>query len=201
MRSHTFLPSSCAAFGLALAGCAVLPIIPDSGLSVVNLVIAAIADDWLNGLMLALTLGLPYGFGFAVAVCAGARGRFGATAVKATALLLVLEVSLLALLLAHSGEGLAPWALLGVTGTALLSVLVQDIGARTRGVPTPTSFYTRWGAVLTAATFGWLRLQFIGHEPPGVAVIATCGCAALLAAAARGSSQRSASVDSEPLTP
>lgn len=185
MRRDSPPPLHVGLLGLLLFFCAALPFDPDSGTTVVSLIVRALGDDWLSGLMLAITVGLPFGFGLSVAVHVFLRGRFGYVAIKAAAMLLLLEVSLLALLLAHEGEGLAPWALLGVSGSALLGVLTEQLQRRVHPGLTPISFYIRWGALLIAATFGWLRLQFIGNDAPGACITATAVCAALLAGLSR----------------
>lgn len=167
-----------------LFGCALLPIDTDSGFSIVDVVLLVLRDDIVAGLLIALTLGLPFGFGLLVAVHVATRRTFGAMAIRGASMLLLIEVTLLAMSIANQGEGIAPWALLGVSGSALLGMLGEAMRARVDGVPTAPAFHVRWGAVLIAATFGWLRLQFIGHEPPGLAIIATGICAALLAGAA-----------------
>ena len=169
--------------GLALAGCGVLPLEP-SGLSIVDLLLAFVRRDPWMGLSLGLTLGLPYGFGLLVAAHGATRGTFGAWGLRAATSLLILEVFLLGLLLAVRGAGLAPWALAGVSGSALLARVGEALAARAASRTTPPAFFIRWGAVLVAATFGWIRLQFVGDPTmPGIAIMATCGCAALLAAA------------------
>ncbi len=178
------LPWPCGVLGALLFGCALLPLDDDSGFSIIDVVLLVMRDDVIAGLLLSLTLGLPFLFGLVVAVHVATRRTFGTTALRGAAMLLLIEVTLLAMTLANQGEGIAPWALLGVSGSALLGMLGEAMRARVDGIPTAPAFHVRWGAVLIAATFGWLRLQFIDHEPPGLAVVATCLCAALLAGAA-----------------
>lgn len=173
----------CGVLGALLAGCALLPLDPDSGQSVFDLVVDVVRGDLLSGLLLGLTVGLPYVFGLLVAAHGASRGTFGAWAIRRGTELLIVEVFLLGLLIANRGQGFAPWALLGVSGSAILARVGEVFAARVR--PTPVLFFTRWGALLVAATFGWLRLQFLGGGvQPGIALTATCICAAMLAAAA-----------------
>lgn len=169
--------------GALLAGCVLLPVDADTGLSVFDLVLLVLRDDVVSGLLLGLTLGLPYVFGLLVALHGLGRGRFGAWGIRGATDLLIVEVFLLGLQLAKGDHGIAPLSLLGVSGSALLARLGESFAARVR--PTPVTFFMRWGALLIAATFGWLRLQFIGGDVrPGIAITATAVCAALLAATA-----------------
>ncbi len=173
----------CGILGALLAGCALLPVDADTGTSVLDLFVDVLRGDVLAGLMLGFTIGLPYVFGLLVAMHGASRGTFGAWAIRSATGLLILEVFLLGLAIANRGQGIAPWALLGVSGSALLARVGEAFAARTR--PTPPMFFVRWGALLVAATFGWIRLQFIGGEiRPGIAILATCFCAAMLAATA-----------------
>ena len=169
--------------GALLAGCVLLPVDPDTGLSVFDFLIRMLRDDLVSGLLLTLTLGLPYVFGVLVAMHGLGSGRFGAWGIRSANDLLVVEVFLLGLNLANGGRGIAPYALLGVSGSAMLARLGEFFASRVR--PTPPMFFIRWGALLIAATFAWFRVQFIGGDVrPGIAITATAVCAALLAATA-----------------
>jgi hypothetical protein len=173
----------CGAVGAVLFGCCLLPLDADSGTSVFGLVMDVLRADFFSGLMLGLTVGLPYVFGLLVLFHALTRGAFGAWGIRSAQALLIAEVFMLGLMIANRGQGIAPLALLGVSGSAMLARLGELFAARVR--PTSVMFYVRWGALLIAATFGWLRLQFVGGDvEPGIAIVATALSAAMLAAAA-----------------
>lgn len=173
----------CGVVGGLLFFCGLLPANADSGTSVFELVLDVMRADFMSGLFLGLTLGMPYVFGLLVLVHGLTRATFGAWAIRSAQTLLIVEVFLLGLLIANRGQGIAPLALLGVSGSAMLARLGEVFAARVR--PTPVAFFTRWGALLIAATFGWLRLQFVGGDvEPGIAIVATALSAAMLAAAA-----------------
>ncbi|MCR9166133.1 MAG: hypothetical protein ACE37F_21830 [Nannocystaceae bacterium] len=181
---HLFSATTrCGVVGALLLGCCLLPLDAESGMSAFGLFIDVLRGDVVSGLLLGLTLGLPYLFGLLVLLRALTRGSFGAWAIASAQTLLIVEVFMLGLMIANRGEGIAPLALLGVSGSAALARLGEFFAARVR--PTPVAFFVRWGALLIAATFGWLRLQFVGGDvEPGIAIVATALSAAMLAAAA-----------------
>ncbi len=173
----------CGAVGALLFGCCLLPADADSGTSVFELVVDVLRADLVSGLLLGLTIGLPYVFGLLVALHGLTRGSFAARAIHSAQTLLIAEVFMLGLMIANRGQGIAPLALLGVSGSAMLARLGELFAARTR--PTSLMFFVRWGALLIAATFGWVRLQFVGGDvEPGIAIVATALSAAMLAATA-----------------
>ena len=179
-----FSPTTrCGAVGAMLFGCCLLPANAATGASVFDLVIDVLRADVFSGMFLALTIGLPYVFGLLVLFHGLTRGSFGAWAIRGAQTLLIAEVFVLGLMIANRGQGIAPLALLGVSGSAMLARLGELFAARVR--PSPVMFFMRWGALLIAATFGWLRLQFVGGDvEPGIAIVATALSAAMLAAAA-----------------
>lgn len=176
----------CGVLGAALAGCALLPVEADSGASVLDVLALLLQSKGAAvALLVGLTVGLPYVFGLLVLAHAATRGSFAAWGLRVAASLLMVEVFVLGLALAVRGVGMAPWALAGVSGSAVLARVAAGFSERASGRSIPPMFFVRWGAVLIAASFGWLRLQFVGDPTqPGIALLATCVCAALLAAAA-----------------
>lgn len=173
----------CGAVGALLFGCCLLPLDSDTGSSIFGLFIDVLRADFVSGLLLGFTVGLPYVFGLLVVFHGLTRGSFGTWAIRSAQTLLIVEVFMLGLLVANRGQGIAPLALLGVSGSAMLARVGELFAARTR--PTSVMFFVQWGALLIAATFGWLRLQCVGSDfEPGIAIVATALSAAMLAAAA-----------------
>jgi hypothetical protein len=171
-------------FGLALAACIALPFDPDTGKSILGVIIEAFGRDWLNGLLIALMLAPPYAIGLCVGLATFSGGRIGTTLVKLPLVLLHLEAVLLALMLFHEDEGRGTLGLLGFTIVMAVRLFTRAARSRNRGTHASVGWLARTGGVLVAGLFGWFRLQTHG-EDIGIAIVATIIAAAMMAVTAR----------------
>jgi hypothetical protein len=171
-------------FGLALAACIALPLDPRSGKSLLDRLLEAFAEDWLNGLMLSVLLASPYAIGLCIGLATFSGGRIGPTLVKVPLVVLHVEVLMLALMFIHAKQGVARVAFLGFAIVMAVRLLARAAKSRARGTHVSIGWLARTGGVLVAGSFGWFRLQLAG-EPIGIAITATIVAAALMAVTAR----------------
>jgi hypothetical protein len=171
-------------FGLALAACIALPFDPDTGKSVLGVILEAFGENWLNGLLIAMVIAPPYAIGLFVGIATLTRERFGITFLKIALVLIHLELLLVALMLFQQKEAHATIALLGFAIVMVVRLLGRAARSRRFGTHASLGWLARTGGVLVAGVFGWLRVQAHGVDI-GIALTATLVTAALMAITAR----------------
>lgn len=188
------LPSALIVFGLALFGCAALPLTP-GGASFFDLVLAAFGRNPLEGLMMMLGFGAPFWFGLVVALGAWSKSPLSLDALRqllvSNASLLHGQLALVAWLLWRDSVGVMPFALLGFAVVSGGFFIVQhasasaaeggvdDRGRRHEGLD--PRWLIRWTATVVVGICGWLRLQLLADLAFGWAVEATLACCVAIA--------------------
>lgn len=173
------LPLALAVFGTMLFAASAMPLTP-GGASFLQLVIAALSRNPLEGLVLALGFGAPFWFGFVVALGAWPKGPLGPGALQqllvSNASLLHAQLLLAAWMLWREGMGVMPGALLGFAIVSGGFFVVQHASARAgegdEGAPggLTVRWLIRWTATVIVAICGWLRLQVLAGLAFGWAV-------------------------------
>jgi hypothetical protein len=185
------LPLALALFGTILVAASAMPLTP-GGASFLQLVLAALARNPLEGLVLALGFGSPFWFGLVVALGAWPKGPLGPGALQqlliSNASLLHAQLLLAAWMLWRDGLGMMPGALLGFAIVSGGLFTVQHASARAaeggddpqQGGLTPR-WLIRWTATVIVAICGWLRLQVLAGLAFGWAVEVALASAVALA--------------------
>lgn len=171
---------------VALASAVCLPLSADEGTSLLRVILRAIHDDWLTGLMLGVVIAAPHGFGAAAVFASRTGGPYGGAMVRAWVALLQTEVvivGLLALRAMGDGNVRAPLAIIGFAAVSLLFFVYRVASPSVPDHRRDTGFFVRWGALLTAGMFGWFELQWLGGgSAPGLWLHGTLAAAFALAA-------------------
>jgi hypothetical protein len=171
-------------FGLALAACIALPFDPDTGKSVLAVILEAFGENWINGLMIAMVIAPPYAIGLFVGIATFTRERYGVTFLKIALVLIHLELLIIALMIVQQTQNHATLALLGFAIVMVVRLLGRAARSRRLGTHASLGWLARTGGVLVAGVFGWMRLQAHGVDI-GIALTATLVTAALMAITAR----------------
>lgn len=174
------LPLALALFGSLLFAASAMPLTP-GGASFVQLVLAALARNPLEGFVLALGFGAPFWFGLVVALGAWPKGPLSPGALQqlliSNASLLHAQLLLAAWMVWRDGLGVMPGALLGFAIVSGGFFTVQHASQRASeggddphaGGLTPR-WLIRWTATVIVSICGWLRLQVLGGLAFGWAV-------------------------------
>jgi len=179
-RDNDDLSGMAAVAGLALAGTVALPI-TGGGPSILQGILEAFGDGWVDGVLMLLLFGAPYLLGLFVAVAAARKSPRSALLLRVPITILYGELVLLALfLLKDQNDAVAPWSLIGFVAVATLRA-VAHTGRGAAGVV----WTARWGAMLVAGLFAWVLLQAMSHGASLISPWATFGAALLVAASCR----------------
>lgn len=184
------LPLALAVFGTILFAASAMPLTP-GGASFLQLVLAALARNPLEGLVLALGFGAPFWFGLVVALGAWPKGPLGPGALQqlliSNASLLHAQLLLAAWMLWRDGLGVMPGALLGFAIVSGGFFTVQHASAAAEGGEGPQQggltprWLIRWTATVIVSICGWLRLQVLAGLAFGWAIEVALASAVALA--------------------
>ncbi|MBX7082075.1 MAG: hypothetical protein K1X88_22905 [Nannocystaceae bacterium] len=183
---HPPLPWRVTLVALVLVAVAWLPVSVGDDVSLVQVLLAAWHEDWLQGLLTTLVIGAPHLFGLAVLYGSRRPGAWAAAAVRAWSSWLLFEAVLLALVVARSTGGgdapRAPWVLVGFVAV-LATLYIRRIASP--HVPPhrrDLGFFARAGALAIFGVFAWGELQLHGGGGAGPWFHATTAAAFALAA-------------------
>lgn len=180
------LPLRVTLMAAALGAAIWLPLSPEDDATLARVILEMMGRDWLQGLLFAVVFGAPHGFGFAAMWATRRGGPYGAALVRAWVALLQTEIVLVALVVLHAtGEAdvRAPLAIVGFAAVSLVFFVHRVASPSVPDHRRDVGFFVRWGAVLTAAMFGWFELQWLGGgAAPGLWLHGTLAAAFGLAA-------------------
>lgn len=181
MSDRPPVPRVCALLGILLFGCLFVPLSPRDG-SLAALLWLLIRYAWQVGAVVAAVVVPPFAFGLLVALHVLAPKRVCTRVLRWTNNVLIADLAFVAVILSFANKDfLAPWALLGVVGAAL----VGRLGMFLTSAPLTPRFLVRWGALLVCSVLTWTRLQLVGSEPTDYVIAIAAVLAAGLVFACR----------------